>query len=66
MEATMQFTLPQYEMRCSNEKDWVSISEKTALENLFVNFDCVAQVIDTLLKGKEIIFEDSVYRMRKP
>jgi hypothetical protein len=65
-EATMQSTMPQFEMRCANEKNWVLIPEKAALESLFDNFDRVSPIIDELFQGKEITFRDSVFRLRKP
>ena len=62
----MQLSMPQYEMRRSNEKNWVPISEKFALKSLFDNSDLVSSKIDELLKGKEIPFKDSVFRIRRP
>ena len=62
----MQLSMPQYEMRRSNEKNWVPISEKFALKSLFDDSDRVSSKIDALLKGKEIPFKDSVFRIRRP
>jgi hypothetical protein len=62
----MQLRLPQYEMRHSNRGDWVSISEKSALESLLANFDRVSSIIDEMLQGKEIFIQDSIYRILKP
>ncbi|UCE52705.1 MAG: hypothetical protein JSV31_26185 [Desulfobacterales bacterium] len=62
----IQFRLPQYEMRYSNNGDWVSISERSALESLLDNFDRVSPIIDEMLQGKEILIQNSVYRILKP
>ena len=62
----MQLNMPQYEMRCSDEKNWEPISEKSALVSLFTNYDRVTPVIDQLFKGKEIPIKNSVFRIRKP
>ena len=62
----IQFRLPQYEMRYANNGDWVSISERSALESLLDNFDRVSPIIDEMLQGKEIHIQNSVYRILKP
>ena len=60
----MNSTMPQYEMRYFNETDWVPISEKSTLECLFTNSVCVSQIIDELLRGKEITCRDAAFRIR--
>jgi hypothetical protein len=62
----MQFKTTQYQIRCCDDEDWVSISEKSVLESLLDNFDCIFPIIDEMLQGKEIIIQDSIYRISKP
>ena len=61
----MKLNLPQYEMRFSNEKSWVPISEDFALKSLFDNFDRVSPILAELFQGKEISLHDSIFRMRQ-
>jgi hypothetical protein len=61
----MKFKTPQYQARYCNYEDWVSISEKSVLEILLDNFDCITPIIDEMLQGKEICIHDYVYRIVK-
>ena len=61
----MNLTMHRYEMRCSDDNNWVPISVKDIFENLSADFDYVYSLIDNLLQGKEILIQGSVYRMKR-
>ena len=61
---TLPISLPIYELKYSEEKDWNTISEKAALEDLLDNFERVTPIISEMLHGKEINTQRGTFRIK--
>ena len=57
-------TLPIYELKYFDEKDWNAVSEEAALEDLFVNFERITPIISEMLHGKEINTQRGTFRIK--
>jgi hypothetical protein len=57
-------TLPLYELKYFEEKNWHAVSEKAALEDLLDNFAHITPIIIEMLHGKEITTQYGVYRIK--
>ena len=56
--------IPMYELKYFEENDWIAISEKAALQDLFDNFEQIAPVISKMLHGKEINTRRGIFRIK--
>ncbi len=57
-------TLPIYELKYSEEKDWNTVSEEAALEDLLDNFERITPIISEMLHGKEINTQRGAFRIK--
>ena len=57
-------TLPIYELRYSEERDWHAVSEEAALDDLFDSFERIAPIISEMLQGKEINTQGGTFRIK--
>ena len=65
MDSTeMIFRLPKFEIKNLNENDWNKVSEKDFLLKLVDTFELITPVLSDLLKGKEIITNYCIYRIK--
>ena len=57
-------TLPIYELKYSEEKDWATVSEDAALEELLDIFERITPIISEMLHGKEINTQRGIFRIK--
>ena len=57
-------TLPIYELKNSEDKDWNTISEHAALNELLHNFGQITPIIREMLDGKEIRTQSGIFRIK--
>ena len=57
-------TLPVYELKYSEKKDWNTVSENSALKNLLDNFEQITPIINEMLHGKEINTQRGIFRIK--
>ena len=57
-------TLPIYELKYSEEKDWDAVSENAALKELLDNFERITPIISEMLHGKEINTQRGIFRIK--
>lgn len=57
-------TLPIYELKDSEDKDWNTISEHAALKELLDNFGQITPIIRDMLDGKEIHTQSGIFRIK--
>ena len=57
-------TLPIYEIKHSEDKDWDTVSEHAALEELSDNFERITPIISEMLHGKEINTQHGIFRIK--
>ena len=57
-------TLPIYELKYSEKKDWDALSENAALIELSQSFERITPVIMEMLDGKEINTQRGIFRIK--
>jgi hypothetical protein len=57
-------TLPIYELKDSEKKDWDAVSENAALIELSKIFDRISPIIIEMLDGKEINTQRGTFRIK--
>jgi hypothetical protein len=61
----MQFEISHYEFKVSNSDDWQRIPEKLVLEKLVDVFDPLTPLLAEMIKGKEVITPEGIFRIKK-
>jgi len=56
--------IPIYELKYPEDKDWYTITEKTALEDLLDNYEKITPIISDMLHGKEINTQRGIFRIK--
>jgi hypothetical protein len=57
--------MSQFQVKFPNEEDWNEISESKVLEKLVNEFDRITPVIIQMVRGKEIITTEGIFRMKE-
>jgi hypothetical protein len=60
----MKFEMPRYEFRIHDDPDWKEISEIQLMDGLYKVYNKVTPAIKEMIRGKEIITPDAVYRLK--
>ncbi len=55
--------MPIYQSKSPEEKNWETISEKAAIEDLSDNFERLSPILIEMLNGKEINTQSCMYRI---
>ena len=57
-------TLPKYELRYSEDRDWHAVSEEAAWVDLYENFERITPIIGEMLHGKEVNTQRGTFRIK--
>jgi hypothetical protein len=58
------YTMPLYEVRCHEKREWKEISDVELMDRLYKFYDRVTPAIKEMIEGKEIQTPDAVYRIK--
>ena len=60
----MEFEMTQYEVKYLYKEEWEDISEGTVLINLLDSFNPITPILSEMVRGKEIVTSQAIYRMK--
>ena len=60
----MMFAMPLYEVRYHDWEKWEEISEIELMDGLYKIYKKVTPAIKEMIKGKEIVTPEAVYRLK--
>jgi hypothetical protein len=60
----MRSQISQFEFKRLGRKDWEEVSEINALEKLVDRYGRITPVLTDMIKGKEVITPDGVFRIK--
>jgi hypothetical protein len=60
----MMFPMPLYEVRYNDWEEWQEISEIDLMNELYKIYEKVSPAIKEMIKGKEIVTSEAVYRLK--
>ncbi len=60
----MMFPMPLYEVRYNDWEEWQEISEIDFMNELYKIYEKVSPAIKEMIKGKEIVTSEAVYRLK--
>ena len=58
------YTMPLYEVRYHDKKNWEEISDIELMEGLYKIYNRVSPVIKEMITGKEVHTPEAVYRLK--
>ena len=58
------YTMPLYEVRYHDKKNWEEISDVELMESLYKIYNRVSPVIKEMITGKEVHTPEAVYRLK--
>jgi hypothetical protein len=60
----MEIALTEFEVRYFGEDHWQKVSEINVLKQLADKFGKVSPIVTEMLKGKEIVTSNAIYRIK--
>ncbi len=60
----MMFPMPLYEVRYNDWEEWQEISEIDLMNELYKIYKKVTPAIKEMIRGKEIVTPEAVYRLK--
>jgi hypothetical protein len=60
----MLFSMPSYEVKYHNKKNWEKISEAKVLGNLSETYGHITPVLQEMIDGKQVPTPTAVYRIK--
>ena len=60
----MMFAMPLYEVRYNDWEKWEEIFEIELMDGLYKIYNKVSPAIKEMIKGKEIVTPEAVYRLK--
>ncbi len=60
----MLFSMPSYEVKYHDKKEWEEISEIKVLGRLQETYDQVTPVIQEMIDGKQVLTPNAVFRIK--